>query len=633
MLAFVVAVRRGMTLAKRGAMPRRGLAAILGATLLTLHGSPAHAAGAWMSSEAITPAEQRVAIAVGPQRVTLWTSLRFTASGGRVAIVVPAPPGSALDISSDAWFEALEVATAPRIFPPANADPFCPGKSGSPNIFQLDGQVGHTASLTPKSVTLLDDASQIAGWAAQSSITVPASIAAALGKLTGVRFLAVAFDAPNGAGLTPTLRVSMPSTPPMLPLALTRAVGEDLRVTAWSIGPGRGDLIGATEVLVTPTSLQWNAKEGSSDYDDQRASVLAADPARFLVEASSHAALSQSIAIAAGTASIDSVVSTYFERAAAYGDGSFDSAACLALAEPALESSKVVAATCPQAGLGTVPPASTCTESPTASELDPSKLRCGPGADDLAVALSGVTPANAWITRQTLMIPSGGAGLDWPVGFASGATTSPVLTASSVGYDQCDADGGAPDGGSSSSSSSSSSGHGSSGGHIVDYGEDPGGGYVEVDLDAFADITEAVYEAGCSCSGPDMSTDYEPTYAGDDCSGDTYSSADSCSGDASGDSCTGDGVDTEGCDSSGAGDSCDSSGGGDACSGADFGDSCDAGGGGGSCDFGDCTTARTRKRGPRFSILLVCALAVIAPLRRRGRKDRDAERAARLAQR
>lgn len=627
-------------------MPRRSLVATLAAGLLSFTGARAEAAGAWLSSDAIAPAEQRVAVAVGPQRVTLWTSLRFTATGGRVAIVVPAPPGSALDVSSDAWFEALEVATAPRVFPPADVDPFCPGKSGSPNVFELDGQVGHTASLTPKNVAVLDTAAQVASWAAQQGLTIAAPTEAALGTLTGVRFIALAFDAPTGAGLTPTLRVSMPSAPAALPLALTRAAGEDLRVTAWAIGPGRGDLIGAAEVLLTPGSIKWNAKDSRSDLDDHRTSLLASDPSRFLVEAASHEALSQAMSIAAGTASIDAVVSTYFERAAAYGDGSFDSAACLALAEPALMSSAPVAAVCPLAGLGVVAPAPTCSESSGPSEIDPGKLRCGPGADDLAVALSGAAPASAWITRQALVIPAGGAGLDWPIGFTPGAAKSPVIQAGSVDYGDCDPDGGAPDGGSSSSSSggssssSSSSGHASSGGYVHDYGEYPGGGGVEIDLDALASLTDALYEAGCSCSGPDVSSSYEPDYVDDGCSSDGYSSADSCSadatgdscsGDGTGDSCSGDGVDTESCDAGSAGDSCDSGGGGEACDGADFGEACDVGGGSGSCDFGDCTTARTRKRGPRFSILLVCALAVIAPLRRRGRRSRDAERAARLA--
>ncbi|HSN99820.1 MAG TPA: hypothetical protein VLS89_16100, partial [Candidatus Nanopelagicales bacterium] len=84
-----------------------------------LSGGWAHAFGTLSSGEA-APLEQRVALAVGPDRTTLWTSVRVSSSGpgGALGIVAPAAPGAALDWSSSAWFEALEVATAPRVLAP-----------------------------------------------------------------------------------------------------------------------------------------------------------------------------------------------------------------------------------------------------------------------------------------------------------------------------------------------------------------------------------------------------------------------------------------------------------------------------------------------------------------------------------
>src|SRR5262249_54152161 len=143
----------------------------------------AWAAGAWISGGSLTPTEQRVAVAAGPARTTLWTSLRFDAAGGPVGIVVPAPPGASLDLSSDAWCEALEVATAPRIFPPSGASPFCPGKSGSPTVFEIAGQISHMKSLAPEDVSVLDDAAAVSTWAAQGKLTIPPKLAAALAAL------------------------------------------------------------------------------------------------------------------------------------------------------------------------------------------------------------------------------------------------------------------------------------------------------------------------------------------------------------------------------------------------------------------------------------------------------------------
>jgi hypothetical protein len=620
----------GTRLAMSALMLRRALVATAvaaaAAGALTAGSGRAEAAGAWLSSAALTPTEQRVALAVGPTRTTLWTSLRFDAAGGSVALIVPAPPGSSLDFSSDAWFEALEVATAPRLFPPAGADPFCPGKSGSPNIFQLDGQVSHTASLAVEEVTVLDDPSAVSGWAAQAGFTVSTAIQDELTKLGAVRFVAVRFNAPAGPGVTPTLRVAMPSAPSMLPLALTHAAGDDLRVTAWMIGAGRADLIGGTEVTVSPSVIAWKAKDGETDYDAQRSSVLGADPARFLVESSSHEALGQTMSIAGGTASIESVVTTFFERAAAYGDGDFNASLCIAFADNALVSSLPVAASCPRALLGVVPPAATCTESPGAGQTDPAKLRCGAGADDLAVALSGFKPTDAWVTRQSLVIAASGQGTDWFVDFTGGPSVSRVIVAGSVDAGGC-ADGGAPAGASSSSSSSSSGGHFTSsssgttfagtGGHTTGAGNGAGG----------SDGTgAAVADAACSCAGAGTQA------AADSCASDTSSSS-GCDSSSSSDSCSGSSSSTESCSSNSGSDSCSGSSSSEACSGSSSSEACSGSSGGSSCsggDFGKCSTSGgSRVRAPKFSILALAAFALLAPLRRRGRTSRRKARAKR----
>src|SRR5262249_49656488 len=112
----------------------------------------AWAAGAWISGGSLTPTEQRVAVAAGPARPApprVGAALHVAAAGGPVGLVVPAPPGASPDLSSGAWFEALEVRTAPPIFPPTGASPFCPGKSGSPTVFEIAGQISHMKSLAP----------------------------------------------------------------------------------------------------------------------------------------------------------------------------------------------------------------------------------------------------------------------------------------------------------------------------------------------------------------------------------------------------------------------------------------------------------------------------------------------------
>jgi hypothetical protein len=589
----------------------------------------AWAAGAWIAGASLTPTEQRVAVASGPARTTLWTSLRFDAAGGPVGIVVPAPPGASLDFSSDAWFEALEVATAPRIFPPSGVSPFCSGKSGSPSVFEIAGPISHTKSLAPQGVTVLDDAAAVSTWAGQANLAIPPKLAAALMALSGVRFVAILFNAPPGSGVTPTLRVSTAGPQAMLPLALTSAGAGDLHVTAWMIGQGEADLIGDVKVATSASSLVWKAGAQASNYDALRDTALASGTDTFLVEAAGHQPLVQSIPIAQGTAFIDGVVTTFFERAAAYGDGAFDAPSCIGVAKPKLdEATSAVAAVCPRAALGVIAPAPTCTESPGPGEIDPNTLRCGSGADDLALALSGLVPASAWLTRQSLIIPGGSYGADTLLGFAVGAPASPVLDAANVDVSDCGDAGGHPGSSSSSSSTSGmttsgSSGRSSSG--IVGFGDG---------LDITANVVGAAAsgaDTSCDCSGTQGtsgggcsgSTDASGSTSSDSCSGsssssDGTSSSGSCSGSSSSD-----GTSSESCSSgSSSSDSCSSgSSSSESCS---SGSSDSSGCSGSSGDAFKCATAGSRRpRGPRLSIVLMAAMAVLAPLRRRARPRRS----------
>jgi hypothetical protein len=574
---------------------------------------PARAAGAWVSSGGLAPVEQRVAIAAGPSRTTLWTSLRFTAAGGKMGIVLPAPPGSSIDISSDAWFEALEVATAPRVFPPHGSSFYCPGKTGPANAFETDGQIGHLQTLTRPAppLAVLGDAGSVSTWADMNGLSISPALQASLGAMSGVSFVVVAYDAPAGAGVTPTIRLSMPGAQAMLPLALTAAASADLPVTAWTIGPGQGDLIGATQVSISASSLAWNAAAQSSNYDTLRAGALASGADTFLVDFAGHAALGQNLSIASGTSFVDGVVTTFFERAAAYGDGNFDSQTCISTATPLVEATSAVADVCPHAAYGVVPPAASCTEAPVPPQIDPSRLRCGAGADDLALALSGLTPQAVSITRSSLVIGAGESGSSYPVGFTSGAAVGPVIDVATLDTGSC-----ADAGGSTSSSSGTSTGTGagtSTGTGTGAKGNSSSGG-MEVNgigngvgdgLGAVADGIDAAGSAvdGCDCSGNAGS---DASSSSDQSCGSDSSGSGSCSGDSSGSdgssSCSSDSASSSSCDGSSA----------DACSGA--------------ADFSgcDCATAARPRRGggPRLSILMVAALAVLGPLRRRTRPRR-----------
>ena len=552
----------------------------------------------------------------------MWTSLRFDASAGKVGIVVPAPPGSSLDFSSDAWFEALDVATAPRVFPPGGESPYCPGASGPTTVFDITSPLAHVVSLPVDDVVVLDDAAAVVTWAEQGGLALSPALAASLGGIGGERFIAVRFVAAGGSALTRTLRVAMPGAPAMLPLALTRAGAKPLLVTSWMIGEGRAQPSGSTPVTIPPSEIAWDAKDKKSNYEEARAAILAAEGSDgFLTECAGTTPLATNVAIADGTASIDGLVTAFFERTAAYGDGLTDPASCIAAAAVALTSSAPVAASCPRASLGVIDPAAPCVESVPPGGVDPAKLRCGAPADDLAVALSGLNPGSVWVTRQSAQIPAGTAGVDWPLTFKGTTVVSPVSAAKSLNLEGCGGAASTSSGGmSASGATASSSGVSSSsglifvgvGGSSMSVGSGEVGGD---DSSGSGSFDGRPLDVGCGCSGTVDTSDTSDTSTDSSasCDGGSDTSSGSCSGDSSGsDSCSGDSSGGDACDgSSSSGESCDSSGG-DA--------SCDSGGGSGDCSV---RGSRGHKRSsPRFSVLALALIALLAPLRRRGRRSR-----------
>mgnify|MGYP003874605853 CR=1 FL=1 len=575
------------------------------------------------SSESVTPIEERALLAVSPERSVLFSQVRFDSRGSDVAVVVPVPVGAALDWSSRAFFEALEVASAPRVVGPDDNDT-CPGHDTT--AVDVAGDEEGLETLEPAEIVLLDDAPAVEAWAISRGLTVSPTLSLALAAETNVRFFAARFVAPKGVSLTKALRVVSNAPNLRLPLVLSEAGSEDMRVTAWALGSGRGALEG-TPVAIDLPALILEAGPQTSNYEDLLFGALKTGPdvpAPVLLQMSSHESLRDDISVKPDGPIIKSFVRGYFERAAAYAETEGRPSSCIAQSAAVLGQSARVGLACPRSDLGVVGGAATCAaDIVEPGEVDPALLRCGAKVDDLAMMLSALSPEDAWLTRATVRIAASGSGTARSVSFPGGSRVDPDLVAGSVDLSDC-GEGGAGGGTSGSSNGPSSSGAGaaSSGNGI----SSASGGTVDVPLyvydgcSACADgsYTLVDYIEADSADAPDA------YYEGDDCSGDTASSysGEGCDGDTAEYSeidfdsdacdCSDTSVDfgDEGCD-------CDSSGYSDTCSGDSFGDGCDCGG------ESFCATAKKpgkRVRTPRrINAFVYGALVIIVPLRRLSR--------------
>src|SRR3954468_259400 len=60
----------------------------------------------------------RMALSISPDASVLWDQVKYAGSPAEFAWVLPVMPGARLEVASDAWFEALDAATAVRLSPP-----------------------------------------------------------------------------------------------------------------------------------------------------------------------------------------------------------------------------------------------------------------------------------------------------------------------------------------------------------------------------------------------------------------------------------------------------------------------------------------------------------------------------------
>jgi hypothetical protein len=439
--------------------------------------------------------------------------------------------------------------------------------------------------------------------------------------------LVARFSAPGGLSLTKALRVVTPAGAPVVPLVLTQAGADPVDVVLWSVGDGRAVFDG-TPALIDTSALVFDVGEVTSNYRALAALALGTQGA-LLFQMASHESLRDTIPASEGGPDIDSVVRTYFSRAATYGEVTGNADTCTTAVAVVLGQSARVGTTCPRTTLGVVGGGAPCTADVIETgEVDPALLRCGLLADDLAVLLSDQVAQAAWLTRAAARIPAGGVGANKNVTFQGEERLDPIVSANSIDLSNCDStgEGGMSSGPSSGAGTPNGSGPsaGSGSGTVVDvpvYAYDGcacGGEYIvidyeEVDADEAPDGYYVDEGDGCSSDSSDtyVDDDYSSS-APDDCSGESYDAGDTAYDDGCGcDTADAESIDGDGC-------SCDAadSGGADSC---DCGEGIDATGD--SCGGEDCAV-KGQRRPRRINRIVYLVIAIVIPIRRLSRPKR-----------
>jgi len=351
---------------------------------LALVPRPARAAGLVVGAD-VTGV--RVAIAAAPDRVTRWVSIATTGDGP-LLWVIPIERDAAIDVSSPAWLEALDAATAPRIVP----------SCGGSNVEAVQSIAPSTSTIID-AFTIASDASAIDG--ALGGFTLASEQRAALE--ISLKTYDLAFVLTRGP-TPPTLRI-VDRGAPIVPMSLTSSKSAT-DVTLFVLEIERGT---AGAIVPGPSPLHWFGT--GSDYVFRRDALLASSGAgAMIVESSMPSRVFGDLRVSPTT--VPSVALTYFEECSGRGLLTGSIPACLGSSENAATS--VARYHCAAAGLGgnALFP---CTIS--------SPFTCGPRAEELAFGVGGFVPNAVWITRMFGRVAPNRA---WPDLSVTSASSPPI---------------------------------------------------------------------------------------------------------------------------------------------------------------------------------------------------------------
>lgn len=547
----------------------------------------AHASGTLGTSpRGVAPTAVRVAIATDGVRTTRW-QMAVLPPGERIAWLVPARPGAAIDLAGDPFFAALDEATQVRVLRPVAAP--SAARCGAEGEIELvrDDTPTERATPEPGGPVVLTSAAELTRFAADRGLYLAPGFAS-LAFQDGSLLIAIVFAPGARPSSTPVLRVS-DDGPAALPLFLTRATSEPVPVTAWVVGAAPAQF--GAPVALAGSSVVWG--ERGSNYRAARDEAVAAYRGfGFLTEAASHDLVFGPLPTLPNGEAPRPLARTFAERVTGTPA---EAVACAGTLERLRNAPLRFGVVCPAGVVGRLPGgAEPCTPSP--GDVDPALASCGTTDDDLALALSGKRVDALSVTRAYGLIPAGGFGVR--VGYEEAVEKWPFVE--SQRFDPACLP--APPPGATSASPAPTS-----------------GGRAPSSREPQPQDEEGSYESSGCGGGSAIVIDSSG-------SNDTGSSDDSCSSDSSGSSDdsgssdSGCGGDTVGGDNDGSGDACasdsSSSSSSDTCSG-------DSGSSDSGCDSGDASLRRTRPRGKSpVSRAALALFALALPLRRLfGRRD------------
>jgi hypothetical protein len=358
-----------------------------------------------------------MALSISTTQSVLWDQIQYAGDASDFAWVLPVKPGARIESSTAAFFEVLEAATKRSVAPaPVN----CPssgggfgcgaqalagaedskGSGGGSSVTVVhQGTVGpyDTVTLSTKTPGALNQ------WLASHGYNVDPATQPTIDAYVaeGFDFIALRLQPGQGTQAMTPVRVVQPGANPALPLRMVGiGTGSEVPIVLYVIGEGRWTTQNFPEARLETSLLSFDFADRTSNYEKLRKDALAENGGKsWLTTFSQQGTLTSYLYVndpsGLGDTSSSNFISTYLNQA--YKNGEI-ATACQA--STAFIASGMVMNPCPAGE----PPDSPKCGTVVAPNVDARTLGC-PGADDVAVALTGLHVADTWVTRLEANLP------------------------------------------------------------------------------------------------------------------------------------------------------------------------------------------------------------------------------------
>jgi hypothetical protein len=411
----------------------------------------------------------RMALSISPAHTVLWDQIRYAGAPKEFAWVLPVKAGAYVELGADAFFETLDAATSENVSGPQLACTYnggyddsagssgcgCSGADGASSSMPTSAydKAGGGSGVTPpvtvvhqgtvgpyETVTLHANVKgALVGWLKNHAFAISSSEQPIVDAYTAEGFDFIALRLQPGASVQQMkpVRVVSPGAEPTLPLRMVGVgTGASVAVTLFVIGEGRWETKNFPNALVDPSSLSWDFAASKSSYAELRGTELSAGDGRTWLTTyakkgpllspvrnplfATYGGPSSNVQYALSDgSSYQTIADAYVRQGYLEGDNSPNEnpVDCQTILHAYAQSPQLVVDVC-HAGAGGANAggaggagaggagaggAGACGTAPDGT-LDARQLACGK-LDDLAVALTGMHPADVWVTRLEAALP------------------------------------------------------------------------------------------------------------------------------------------------------------------------------------------------------------------------------------